>query len=336
MADIVSLHLLSLLPAIYRINGITVAPQANGYEMTAQLHHASASLTVNWQARQPDVRLKPGVLVAPRWKSTLAALDQPVAIHRLVYLDRPERSENLFRTVPARDAFEAALFERAGALWERLPLGFRELFNTLFWDGQRFLRYCTGPSSMIGHHARACGNLLHSVEVAETVLRLLPLHKAANEAVALFAALVHDAGKADEYQPRRHGGWNLSDRGCLIGHRTTVVEWLAVARSRMRLGIPDTHYLSLLHALTAAQAPEWVGLRRPQTPEAHLLSLADRASGHADLVNRHQAEEGGWGRSHPHLNGRPWTLPETPARRTLPGLEAVYQAAKAAQGQERQ
>lgn len=322
MADIVPLHPLSALPGIFRVTGIAAVPQANGYGMTAQLHHASASLVVNWQARQSDVRLKPGVLVSLRWKSTLAALDQPIEIHRLVCLDRPERSENLFRTVPPKGAGEADLFERAGVLWERLPLGFQELFNTLFWDGQRFMRYCTGPSSMIGHHARACGNLLHSVEVAETVLRLLPLHKAVNEAVVLFAALVHDAGKADEYQPRRYGGWNLSDRGRLLGHRTTIVEWLAVARSRMRLGIPEAHYLSLLHALTAAQAPDWMGLRRPQTPEAQLISLADRASGHADLVNRHQAEEGGWGRSHPHLNGRPWTLPEAGARGTLPGLEA--------------
>lgn len=157
MADIVSLRPFSVLSAIFRVTGIAAVPLANGYEMTAQLHHARASLAVTWQARQPDVRLKPGVLVSPRWKSTLAALDQPVAIHRLVYLDRPERSENLFRTVPAKGAFEAALFERAGALWECLPLGFQELFNTLFWDGQRFLRYCTGPSSMIGHHARACG-----------------------------------------------------------------------------------------------------------------------------------------------------------------------------------
>lgn len=36
---------------------------------------------------------------------------------------------------------------------------------------------------------------------------------------------------------------------------------------------------------------------------AHLLLLADRASGHADPLNQCQAEEGGWGRSHPHLKG---------------------------------
>lgn len=222
------------------------------------------------------------------------------------------------------------LIARAAALWERLPFAFQELFNTLFWDGQRFMRYCTGPSSMTGHHARAGGNLRHSVEVAETVLQLLPLHKAANEAVALLAALLHDAGKADEYVPRPYGGWTLTERGRLLGHKTTVVEWLAVARARMRLCLPEAHYLALIHALTAANAPDWLGLRHPQSPEAHLLSLADRASGHADLLNQCQAEEGGWGKAHPHLKGRPWTVPGEAPRRTLPGLEELRQAVKAA------
>jgi len=38
--------------------------------------------------------------------------------------------------------------------------------------------------------------------------------------------------------------------------------------------------------------------------------MADRASGHADLMNRHMNPQDGWGSQHPHLKARPSKLRE--------------------------
>lgn len=100
-----------------------------------------------------------------------------------------------------------------------------------------------------------------------------------------MAGLLHDAGKADEYY-ERGGDIVLSRRGCLLGHKVTIVEWIAVAREKVRVGIPDSSYISLVHALTATgSVAAYTGLRDAKTPEAKLLTHADRISGNAQLTS---------------------------------------------------
>ena len=46
-------------------------------------------------------------------------------------------------------------------------------------------------------------------------------------------------------------------------------------------------------AINATKAPPDLGLRKPMTPEAILLSLADLASAKSDLFGRQSAHDGG-------------------------------------------
>lgn len=303
-------------------------PSGNGYRMYADLYHAQANPRVTWSASHPDTRLKPGVLVKPIRMKTPPTHAEHCPIQYLMVLERAEVGLNPFETVPSGWVADNDLLIRASLLWEGLPTPLQGLFNTVFWNADRFQRYCEGPSSLQGHHDGKNGNLRHSVEVAEMVLQLSPRYVGAHAGVAVLAALLHDAGKADEYRSYGSGKRQLSDRGRLWGHRTTVTLWLGVARDRMRLGVPEGLFLSLVHALTAvAGAAPWMGLREPATPEAMLLSMADRASGHADLMNRHMAPEGGWGVQHPHMKTRPFTTPQSRGGRQqcagLPGLDAL-------------
>jgi 3'-5' exoribonuclease len=151
------------------------------------------------------------------------------------------------------------------------------------------------------------------VETGEAVLALLPFHPAAHPDVSLMAALLHDMAKADEYllvQDR----YRLTDNSILNGHKQTIGDWVAVAEDRMKLKIPAAHYMSLRHALGAEQGVAHTsGYRRPRTPEARLLSLADQCSGSGDLYAKLSAPEGGWGTSHPHLGDvAPYSLPRKP------------------------
>ncbi|HRQ56394.1 MAG TPA: HD domain-containing protein [Azoarcus taiwanensis] len=300
------------LPRIFRIQSITRLPADGRLVMNrAVLFHERASLSVEWASRHVDVRLKAGCLVSVCWLGRPVSTNGAICIARLVRLDRPEPSINLFDTLPTSWVIERGLVKRAAALWEGLPRPFAHLFNAIFWDGQRLHRYLTGPSSLGGHHPERLGNLRHSIEVAERALDIAAREARVHRGVLVMAALLHDAGKADEYRlgASRH---ELTDRGRLIGHKMTVFEWIAVARAKHRVILPEAHYLGLIHALTSAKgAPPWLGIREPQSLEASILSAADRLSGQSDLIEQHAPRRSGFGRYHPHLKGSPFVLAQS-------------------------
>ncbi len=299
------------LPALFRVQSITRMPFDERHRLNrAVLFHEQASLCVEWLSRQVDVQLTVGRLVSVRWLGHPVSLNGAVRISRLVVLHRPVPDCNLFQTVLPGWQVDRSLLGRAAALWAQLPPEFGYLFNALLWPADRFYRYLSGPSSLNGHHAGPGGNLRHTVEVAEQVIDLAANQRRVHMGVLLVAALLHDVGKADEYEyvPHRQR-MVLSDRGQLVGHKLTVLEWLAQARAMHGVPYDEKHYLALVNALTSAKgAPPWVGLREPQSAEAILLSAADRLSGCFDLIDRHAPKEPGFGRFHPHLGSRPFVV----------------------------
>lgn len=297
------------LPRIFRIQAIERLPFDDKHVRNrAVLFHEKAAIRVEWLTRHPDVRLTAGSLVSIRWAGRPVSVNGSIRIARLVLMEKPEASMNLFDTIPHRWLADRALAKRGAALWEAMPRGFAHLFNAIFWDGDRFHRYIVGPSSINGHHRAPNGNLLHSIEVAERALSLAGANTAASVPVLILAGLLHDAGKADEYR-LVHQRFELSDRGRLIGHRNTVIEWIAAAQARHRVIIRDVDYLALVHVLTCARgAPAWLGLREPQSLDAAILSAADRISAQGELIGRNAPETTGFGRYHPHLGMRPFVV----------------------------
>jgi 3'-5' exoribonuclease len=226
----------------------------------------------------------------------------------LVLLERPEKSLNLFQTVPHHWAPDRALVKQAAEHWDCIPSTLQELLRAVFWDGHRFRRFCERPSSLTDHHSEQNGNLIHTVEVVSTIKMLAMQFPQAHLGIALTAGFLHDAGKAAEYNPWKGGSWGMTNRGRLVGHRHTIIEWLAVALATNRIALPEQQYLSLLHAITAAPGAEWLGIRSPMTPESTLLSLADRLSGEKSLVAQLAQGQGGWGDKYPHKKGQPFTI----------------------------
>ncbi len=270
----------------YRLVALHRRHDGKKYRNSALLYRDGATTEVEWASTTlPDTRLKPGAIVSPRFCHTPIVGCGSMEVSRLVLLERPEAAINLFDMVPESWVANRDLLERASVLWNELPYYFQAMFNTIFWCGERFKRYCVGQSSIRNHHACTNGNFEHSVEVAEIMLSLLHLYPDGDRGVAIVAGLLHDAGKADEYY-ERGGDTVLSRRGCLLGHKVTIVELIAVAREKVRVGIPDSSYLSLVHALTATgSAAAYTGLRDAKTPEAKLLTHADRISGNAQLAS---------------------------------------------------
>lgn len=253
--------------------------------------------------------IKAGQIVNPIIRSPISSSNGHINIERLSVYSRPTSNINLFNLVPFGWVSDRDLIRRGAALVNLLPEQHRLLFNSIFWESDRFERFCRQPSSMSGHHSEPSGNLRHTIEVAEEMQKLCLVRNYANLHLGLLAAFLHDAGKSDEYKPNFKGGWDLTDRGKLLGHKVTAIEWIVSAVTRWNIELPRDHYEGLLHILSAIPfAPEWMGLRAPMTPESLLLSMADRLSGHDSLMSQTISPNGGFGRFHKHLNVAPFKV----------------------------
>ena len=298
------------LPWLFRLVRLDrVSLPKGGYRFQATLFHDKASVAVTWIGSKVDDRLSAGSLVTPRWTSKTVCTQGQIIVNRLLPVSTPS-TVNLFETVPYEWVKDREAISQARQIIEGLPSYFIKLINGIFWDYRRFYRFLVGPSSLNGHHNYKHGNLRHSLEVTHNALMLSKNRETVCLHVLATAALLHDAGKADEYQfNHQRNCFEISTRGVLLGHKLSIVEWISAAVAQYQIPIPDNELLSLLHALTAAKgAPNWIGIREPVSPEANLLSIADRLSGQDDLFKQTMTSSKGFGRYHKHLRGRPFLV----------------------------
>ncbi len=270
--------------AYYRLISITRLPGKGGRGVTniATLFHEQGMREVTWQSAQVDCRLKRGCYVAVRGLECPVGQADPYRIQRLDLLDKPLPTVNPFDTVPANWVGDRVLVKRACVLWGQLSRPMQHLVTAVLWDGKRFERFLTGPAALSCYPPVPNANLRHAVETAEHALSLANGLADVSTSVLIAAALLHDAGKADDFRlcPDRDG-YTYSERGQLVGARHTVLEWLAVARGRDGVIVPEGQYLALVHALTATRGAAWLGIREPQIIEATILAVAERACSEA-------------------------------------------------------
>lgn len=302
------------LPAVFRIVRVrqSLLPGKNQYQVLAVLYHAEIQINVYARHQQYNTQLIPGALVKIRWPKRMISIQGCLRVERLVVLQEPESSYRVFDTIPPCYAGGDEIMRRARALAERIGQTHHLLLNHVLWNRARLGRFLRGPGSLGGHHGEPHGNFRHAVEVAELTIALQALQPVAAPSLMITAALLHDAGKADEYEINRRNGYaSMSTRGTLIGHRTTVLEWVAVAHDRMKEKLLQTHYEALMHALSAVNgAPEWTGCRVPMSREAFLINMADRVSSQADLFNKHAPINEGFGSPHKHFKRLPFQVKE--------------------------
>lgn len=270
--------------AHYRLISITRLPGKGGRGVTniATLFHEQGMREVTWQSAQVDCRLKRGCYVAVRGPEHSVNQADSYRIQRLDLLDKPLPTVNPFDTVPANWVGDRVLVKRAWVLWGQLSRPMQHLVTAVLWDGKRFERFLTGPAALSCYPPVPNANLRHAVETAEHALSLANGLADVSTSVLIAAALLHDAGKADDFRlcPDRDG-YTYSERGQLVGARHTVLEWLAVARGRDGVIVPEGQYLALVHALTATRGAAWLGIREPQIIEATILAVAERACSEA-------------------------------------------------------
>lgn len=274
----------NLRATYYRLTSITRLPGKGGRGIIniATLYYEQGVREVRWQSVQVDSRLKRGEYVAVRGLTHPVSQGDVFWISRLELLDKPLPTVNPFDTVPPNWVRDRIIVKRASQLWCQLSRPMQHLVTAVLWDGRRFERFLTGPAALSCYQPVRNANLRHAVETAEHALGLSNGLADVSTSVLIAASLLHDAGKADDFQlnPDRDG-YAYSERGQLVGARHTVLEWLAVARARDGVIVPDAQYLALVHSLTASRGAGWLGIREPQILEATILAVADRACSEA-------------------------------------------------------
>ncbi|MCG5517347.1 MULTISPECIES: HD domain-containing protein [unclassified Ectothiorhodospira] len=298
-------------PNVYRLCGFNSRQDGAKTYYMADLYYDGRSIPVYWSGSRRNEALRENVLVRPYRMKQHADEAGRYEIGGIAALARPERDFCVFKSIPDAWNVPVELLNRMSCVVSQLPGDYRHLINSIFWNEGRLYRYCHAPASLRHHHAYRHGLLEHTLQVAEMVMRMCAAGwQSADRDLTLVGALLHDAGKADEYVYQGRAGWRMSDRGMLLGHGTTIVEWLAVSAAQPGLSVPETAMMALTHLLTARRgAPDWLGLRAPAMIESELLSHADRLSAESDLHQRLQHPAGGWGRKHHTMRQRVYTLP---------------------------
>lgn len=239
-------------PGYFRVTGIIRIPDAfgPGVHNIARLYHDQLDTRVCWHSTHVDSRIRYGCIVSV--KGALRKLRLPdeeaIPVDRLDLVDKPVAALNVFQTIPPEWASNRLLVTQAIELWERLTRPFQHLLNAILWEGGRFHRFITGPLALC---EPAGSNFEHAVRSAEQGERLTRGLSDVSPSIVLMASLLLHIGHADDFQ-RSSDHYALSERGFWVGGQYTILEWLAVARTKV--AIQDRQYLALVHAMIAVQA----------------------------------------------------------------------------------
>ena len=300
---------------VQRILQLEASSYGDWHRVQATICGKAGSCQVCWWTCEDPRALQTGQLVHCNWLDRLEFDNGAVVVRGMSIVAAVDPDVNLIDTVPASWLPPASgsgnyVEQSFRQLWEQLSRPMRAWFNALFWHQPgRWERFLMGPASIGYHHARKHGLFIHSVDCALRALRAAQDDALVDVDVLLMASLLHDLGKADEYVlSKRFNACKLSERGALMGHRLSTLEWMAAAREVVQAqDAPDeARVMAVYHAINACNAQDWVGLRPPRTPEAFYLASADALSGHCDLIKMLVKPGSRQGRPHPAFRGGVW------------------------------
>jgi 3'-5' exoribonuclease len=188
--------------------------------------------------------------------------------------------------------------ENAEALWNELnsyieSIGHVELRATVrgvFDDIGETFRWA--PAAVAMHHAYRHGLLEHTIHMARACKVLLPLYPEVDPDLAMAGTLLHDTGKAIEYEGTL--ATKRSRRGLLQGH--VVLGYQLARKAGIKAKLDSERLERLEHIILSHQGePEWGAAVYAATPEAVFVSMVDNLDAKMGMVQRalRQADENG-------------------------------------------
>ncbi len=150
---------------------------------------------------------------------------------------------------------------------------FDEIGETFRWS----------PAAVAMHHAYRHGLLEHTVHMARACRALLPLYTEVDADLALAGILLHDTGKAIEYEGTL--ATRRSRRGILQGH--VVLGYQLARKHGIKARLDADRLERLEHIILSHQGePEWGAAVYAATPEAVFVSMIDNLDAKMGMVQR--------------------------------------------------
>jgi 3'-5' exoribonuclease len=194
-------------------------------------------------------------------------------------LGAPGLLDNLVETAPEdHEAMWAELQACADAIQhDELRMTVRSVFEEI---GEAF-RWA--PAAVAMHHAYRHGLLEHTLHMARACRALLPLYPDVDPDLALAGVLLHDAGKAIEYEGTL--ATRRSRRGVLQGH--VVLGYQLARKAALKARLDADRIERLEHIILSHQGePEWGAAVYAATPEAVFVSMIDNLDAKMGMVQR--------------------------------------------------
>jgi 3'-5' exoribonuclease len=164
------------------------------------------------------------------------------------------------------------------------------------------------PAASQMHHAYRHGLLEHTVHMARAGRALLPLYPEVDAELAIAGILLHDAGKAIEFENGLTA--KRSRRGILQGH--VVLGYQLVRKAGLKARLDPDRLERLEHIILSHQGElEWGAAALAATPEAVFVSMIDNLDAKMGMVQRalRQAEGEEFSERLPGLNTSLLTRP---------------------------
>jgi 3'-5' exoribonuclease len=181
--------------------------------------------------------------------------------------------------------------EDATKLWDEL----QEIANSIPHEGLRATvkqvfenigdRFRVGPAATAMHHAYRHGLLEHTVHVARVARALLPLYPEVDPSLALAGVLLHDVGKAIEYEGELAP--TKSRIGVLQGHVVLGYRLARQAAMKAKPALDPAILERLEHIILSHQGElEWGAAALACTPEAVFVAMADNFDAKMGMVQQ--------------------------------------------------
>lgn len=150
---------------------------------------------------------------------------------------------------------------------------FDEIGDTFRWS----------PAAVAMHHAYRHGLLEHTTHMARACKALLPLYPEVDGDLAMAGTLLHDTGKAIEYEGTL--ATKRSRRGILQGH--VVLGYQLARKAGIKAKLDPDRLERLEHIVLSHQGePEWGAAVYAATPEAVFVSMIDNLDAKMGMVQR--------------------------------------------------
>ena len=207
----------------------------------------------------------------------------------------PIEADNLSQFLPSSERRQEVMIKELRQTIDELSDPWKELVGRILLDPDFLIVFANAPAARLLHHAYIGGLLEHSLNMANLARFLAQQYPYVNIDLLISGTLLHDVGKALEYDTS--SSFDFTDDGRLVGHVMRAAIMVEQAAEKQG-NVPEEDLRQLIHLISSHHGTmEWGAPVVPKTLEAILLHQIDlldsRVQGFYDHL-RNDNSGGAW------------------------------------------